>query len=34
MDLTFRALEEDFTGVWSATLHVENAEYTATLYYA
>lgn len=34
MDLTFRALEEDFTGVWPAVLHIENAEYTATLFYA
>lgn len=34
MDLTFRALQEDFTGTWPAKLRIENAEYTATLYYA
>ena len=34
MDLTFRALQEDFSGVWPATIRIENAEYTATLYYA
>ena len=34
MDLTFKALQEDFDGTWPATLRIENAEYTATLYYA
>lgn len=34
MGLAFRALEEDFTGVWPAALHVENAEYMAVLFYA
>lgn len=34
MDLTFKALQEDFTGTWPAKLCIENAEYTATLFYA
>ena len=34
MDLTFKALQEDFTGVWPAAMHIENADYTATLFYA
>lgn len=34
MDLTFRALEEDFTGTWPAVLHIENPEYEITLFYA
>ena len=34
MDLTFKALQEDFTGTWPAKLCIENAEYTAKLFYA
>lgn len=34
MNLTFKALQEDFTGTWPATMHIENADYTATLFYA
>lgn len=34
MDLTFRALQDDFTGTWPAALRIENPEYTATLFYA
>ena len=33
MDLTFKALQEEFAGKWPAKLCIENAEYTATLYY-
>lgn len=34
MDLTFKAREDDFTGVWPARMHIENPEYVATLFYA
>ena len=33
MDLTFKALQEDFVGIWPASMDIENAEYTATLCY-
>ena len=33
MDLTFKALQEDFVGIWPASMDIENAEYTATLSY-
>lgn len=34
MDLTFKALQEGFTGTWPAALRIENPEYSATLFYA
>lgn len=34
MELAFKPLQDGFTGTWPAALQIENAEYTATLFYA
>ena len=33
MDLTFKALQEDFTGTWPASMDIENTEYAGTLFH-